>query len=247
MASSRRKKRRKISWTPVLLLGFVLALVLGLFYSPITAVRNFRVVGAQPHDQDRIANLARGLTGVPFGRVNVHAFETAVLRGRDIYTAQLSHNVFGSAVLRLQYRQPVATVQGPGFKNLYLDRSGVLFSSPEPYPGKRILMLDRKMTEPILALGQSWPCQLVSDFCIQLDSFPELQDAVVHLDDSGRLTLSKDKFGSVDLGGTDAMDAKLKKLRQLLDEQPDILSRVGKLVLVYPENPTIVPKGQSAQ
>jgi hypothetical protein len=243
MASSRRRKKRAVNWLPVIIVMLAASFVLGLFYSPITAVRNLRIVGVQPHDRNRVTQLAQSLEGVPYGRVDVLAFESSVLRGRDIYDADLSHNVFGSGVLRLKYRRPIAAVQGAGLSRIYLDDRGVLFSSPEPFQGLRKLILDATFKQPILAFGQAWPCAVVSDFCLKLNSFAELSDAVVHLSANGRLTLSKENFGSVDFGGTDAIDAKLKKLRQLLDEQPDILTRVRSLTLVDPETPAFEPKG----
>ena len=101
--SKRKKKKTSLNWPTIVWTLFVFNLLLGLFLSPITSIRNMRVIGAQPHDQDRVQSLAQALRGRPFGRVGAKQFESDILRQRDVYSATLSHNLFGSALVRLQY------------------------------------------------------------------------------------------------------------------------------------------------
>src|SRR5690242_13122103 len=103
MARKSKRKQRFINWKAVLTTVLVLNVVMGLMYSPLTSVRKMRVIGAQPHDVDRIDELTKTLRGIPFMSVNKTKFEGAILASRDVSEAEMSHNLFGSAVLRLKY------------------------------------------------------------------------------------------------------------------------------------------------
>ncbi|MEA2552272.1 MAG: cell division protein FtsQ [Fimbriimonadaceae bacterium] len=232
-----KRKKKAINWGPVLAIALAVNVVLGLFLSPITSVRKLRILGAQPHDTTRLRELAHSLQGVPFGLMPAERFESEVLRQRDVYNADLSHNLFGSGVLRLQYRRPVAILLG--VPNTYLDDQGVLYGSPEVIPGIRQLSLQEDYMQPVVALTQPWPSAVVAHLCNKLDSFAELEGGVVHLDTTGRLWISKENSGKVDLGGTEALDEKLRKLRQLLDDEPTLLSKVKTLTLTDPSRPAL--------
>src|SRR5947207_2729037 len=127
---ARKSKRRAINWGPAFGAALFANVVLGLLFSPLTSVRRIRVIGAQMHDAQRLANLAQGLRGVPFMLVPATNLESSALAPRDVYNASLAHNLFGSAVLRIGYRQPVAILVD--VPRIYLDNEGVLFGSPEP-------------------------------------------------------------------------------------------------------------------
>src|SRR5690348_172385 len=119
MARKSKKKKKAINWTAVVWTLFVVNVLFGLIYSPITSIRRLRVLGAQPHDLNRISSLAEGLTGKPFGKVDAAQLESQILGQRDVYNASLSHNIFGSAILRVQYRRPVAVLES--LPHTYLD------------------------------------------------------------------------------------------------------------------------------
>ena len=236
---SKRKKKTSLNWTAIVWTLFVFNLLLGLFFSPITSIRNMRIVGAQPHDQDRIQSLAQALRGRPFGRVGAKQFESDILRQRDVYSASLSHNLFGSALVRVQYRTPIAELSG--FPRTYLDADGVIFGSPEPYQGLRQLALDPEYAEPGMALTLPWPAKQVAELCTRLSSFDQLKDAAVHLDQTGRLLISREDKHTVDLGGTEQFDEKLAKLKAILEDDPQVLDRVSSLSLADPARPATKP------
>jgi hypothetical protein len=234
-----RKSKRKsvINWKPVLGTALCINVIVGLLFSPITSVRHIRIVGAQPHDTQRLNALAQGLRGVPFMVVPTTKLEGSVMASRDVYNAELNHNLFGSAVLRVQYRQPVAELVDP--PHIYLDNQGVLYGSPEAIQGVRQLGLDPEYLQPTVALTLPWPSTLVADLCVKLNSFDQLKDAVVHVDTTGRLWLSEANAGKVDLGGSDQLDEKLRKLKRLLDDDPQLLTRVRSLSLTDPTHPAL--------
>ena len=245
MARKSKRKKKALNWPAIVWTLFVANVLLGLFFSPMTSVRHVRVVGAQPHDEDRIQSLAQSLRGRPFGRVGAKEFESSVLQQRDVYEATLSHNLFGSALVKVQYRTPVATLAG--FPRTYLDADGVIFGSPEPYPGVRELDLDPEYAEPGMALTLPWPTKQVAELCTRLGSFDQLKDAAVHLDQTGRLLISREDKHTVDLGGTEQFDEKLAKLKAIFEDDPQILDRVSSLSLADPSRPATKPlKGSNS-
>ncbi len=242
---ARKSKRKSINWKPVLGTALCLNVVFGLLFSPLTSVRNIRVVGVQPHDLERLDGISQRLRGVPFMLVPTTKLEGMAMAPRDVYNADLSHNLFGSAVLRLQYRQPVAELADA--PHIYLDNQGVLYGSSETISGVRQLSLDPEYLQPTVALTMPWPSTLVSDLCVKLNSFDQLKDAIVHVDKTGRLWLSEANVGKVDLGGSEQLDEKLRKLKRLLDEDPQLLSRVQSLSLIDPTHPALDSRKSTSQ
>ena len=242
---ARKSKRKSINWKPVLGAALCFNVVLGLLFSPMTSVRHIRVVGVQPHDAERLNGISQSLRGVPFMLVPTTKLEGMAMAPRDVYNADLNHNLFGSAVLRLRYRQPVVElVNDP---RIYLDDQGVLFGSPEAFPGVRQLQLDPEYLQPTVALTLPWPGTLVADLCVKLNSFDQLKDAVVHVDTTGRLWLSEANAGKVDLGGSEQLDEKLRKLKRLLDDDPQLLARVRSLSLTDPSHPALDSRKSTSQ
>jgi cell division septal protein FtsQ len=240
MARKSKRKQRFINWKAVLATVLVLNVLTGLMYSPLTSIRRMRVIGAQPHDIDRINELTKGLRGIPFLSVKSTKFEGAILASRDVSEAALSHNLFGSAILTLKYRQPVASVVGT--PHAYLDDQGVIFASPEPYPELRQLDLGQEYLQPGVAYTLPWPSQQVAELCTKLNTVEELKGDVVHVEATGRLTISGEKGYTVDLGGAEQIDEKLRKLERMLEEDPNLLSNVQTLSLVDPARPAIKAK-----
>lgn len=239
MARKSKKKKRSINWSSVIWVLFVANILLGILFSPMTSVRHIRIVGAQPHDLERIGSLAQSLRGRTFGRVGAAEFESEVMQQRDVYNANLSHNLFGSAVLMVSYRQPVAVLAGE--PHTYLDSQGVIFGSPEMEPDLRQIALAPEYQEPGIALTLAWPSQIVAGLCTRLDSFDQLKGAVVHLDTTGRLLISREDTHSVDLGGSEQLDEKLAKLKSMMEDDPQILDHVQSLSLADPTHPAYTP------
>lgn len=224
---------------------FVVNVLVGLLFSPMTSIRKLRVLGAQPHDEDRLTSLGHALQGRPFARVGVTQLESDVLRQRDVYDARLSHNLFGSAVLTLKYRRPIAELVGA--PHTYLDDQGVIFGSPEPIQGLRQVALSPDYMRAGVALTLPWPSVSVAELITKLDSFDQLKNAAVHLDTTGRLLISRKDKHTVDLGGSGQLDDKLAKLRSMLEEQPQLLDRVQALSLADPMHPAFKPIRNASQ
>jgi hypothetical protein len=232
---ARKSKRKAINWKVIVWTLFAANMLLGLMYSPMTSVRNIRIQGAQRHDEGRIGSLAQALRGRPFARVAAEQFESAIMRQRDVYHASLSHNLFGSAIAKVEYRRPVAVLLS--MPHTYLDDQGVIFGSPEKMPDLRRIALAPEYVEPGVALALPWPSQSVAELCTKLDSFDQLKGAAVHLDTTGRLLIRREDKHTVDLGGTEQLDVKLAKLRGILDKDPELLNHVLSLSLADPNRP----------
>lgn len=240
----KRKKRRAVNWSPVLGALLTVNVILGLLFSPVTSVTRARVVGAQPHDVKRLTSLLQSLRGTPSSRIQVGQFESQVLAQRDVYSADLSRNLFGSAVVHLKYRRPVA--QLVNMPHAYLDDQGVLYNTPETFANIRQLNLAPEYSQAVASFAQGWPSGVIAKLCTDLDSFEQLRGAVVYLDTTGRLKLSKENIGEVNLGGTEALEEKLRKLRQFLLERPDLMTKVRTLDLTDPARPTATPLNVSS-
>ena len=112
--------------------------------------------------------------------------------------------------------------------------------------GLRELALDPEYLQPTVAMTLPWPSQVVAELCTKLNSFEELSSGIVHVDTTGRLWISGDKIAKVDLGGPEGLDMKLQKLRQLLGDDPQLLTRVQSISLTDPTHPALeVRKGAS--
>jgi hypothetical protein len=191
-----------------------------------------------------VRSLAQELRGRPFAKIGAAQLESDLLQPRDVLTADLSHNLFGSAIIHISYRRPVASIGANS--RTYMDDQGVIFASSEPYPGLRQIDLDPEYVQPGVALTLPWPSQDVAALCTKLDSFDQLKGAVIHLDTTGRLLISREDKHIVDLGGTQQIDEKLAKLRSILDDDPNLMDRVQSFSLADPARPASKPLKGSA-
>lgn len=131
--TARTRKRR---WYWLGSLGAVLLLVVGTLaaaYSPLFAVRDIRIVGAQSLDAGEIADALDGELGAPMPLVDHSAIRAALLEFPLIETYQVESHPPHQLVVRIVERTPVGVIEGDaGFT--VVDAAGVALSTQENRP-----------------------------------------------------------------------------------------------------------------
>ena len=125
----RRTKRVRLNPRPFIVLGLGVNLAAGVALSPVTAVRRVRVEGAPEADRERLTLLLQSLKGVPCARVDARTVESKALENSELRGASLARTPFGSAVLRVARRVPVARLFGDLDTGLSAD--GVLYRASQ--------------------------------------------------------------------------------------------------------------------
>jgi cell division septal protein FtsQ len=231
----RIRNRRFVAILWVLLIGNLAA---ALLYSPLTAIRRVRVVGAPYWDEARLGSILASVQGVPCAQVKAASIESAALAIPDVKSAEFDRNLFGSAVLTLTYRRPAASVAGrPG---VALFRDGSVFRSEASLDGLPAVRFDGTELDPNLTLARNWPAEEIARLAKRVKELPRAQEASIELGKDGSVCLNIGA-GQVVLGSCDDMDAKLATLQRILDKDPGILARVKSLNLVVASAPSVVP------
>jgi hypothetical protein len=241
----KRRKKQKRVWSPpadyTLWLWALLALnvVVGLAFSPVTGSRLVRVVGARAEDEPRIAKFLRAFEETPYSRVNEAQVATLALEDRSVERASFRTNVFGRGVLDLSYRRPVARVEGT--EALYLSSRGALFTGTPDAAVKVLLSAPGAVPQPNLSVFSSWRSGVAAQMCDNIaERLPDRTWRMV-VSASGFVSLESEGEGTVEFGSFEDADEKVQALVEVLQEDPERLSNVRKLVLTSPSNPVIVP------
>lgn len=238
----RRKKRAPIAWGPVLWVLIALNVTIGVFASPVTAIRTVRIDGAEKANESYLRSVARSVRGVPALQINPHAVESKVLATSSIQTATFSRNIFGRATLRVAYRTPIARIEGQPY--LFLSDSGVLFKSvsikPDGLPRVKVF---REALDANLTLAAPWPMARLAWLVEEAKKEGFGQAPTVEIGADGAVSLRENESGVVvRLGAPYELDQKLAKWKELLSADPNLFRKVRSVNLVEPTRPTIVPK-----
>lgn len=229
-----RRKRRRPNWGPILGLLIVANVAAGLMYSPLTEVRRIRIVGAPLWDRGRLVQAAQTLKDVPALSLNPREFETKLLAHRALLNADFRRSLFGSATLRLEYRQPVARVEGT--PRLCLGREGTLFSQPNAEPGLPVLRLHPSALRPSFTLAGAWPSRQIAELIGQIPA-PLREKLVIEVDSEGAICFNTGVGARIRLGSAERLLEKLRTLEGLLEDEPDLLRNVIELNLTEPTRP----------
>jgi len=243
---SRRKRRRRqrrwvrpIEFAPWLWGALVLNVVVGLLFSPVTAISHLRIVGAQSYDRGRLSNIGQSIKRRPLLRVNEQSVRSRALENQAVASASYRANLFGRGVLTVRYRRPVARVAGQ--ENLYLSDRGTLFSSPHKYTLSIRVEPPIDADETNLAVFGGWQGRAAARLCASIvRQLPE-SNWVLKVSSTGYVSLASDD-GVVEFGSFDKAEQKVQKLAEILLHDPDMLSDVVSLNLSEPADPSIVPK-----
>ena len=235
----RRTKRVRLNPRPFVVLGLVVNLAAGAVLSPVTAVRRVRVEGAPKADETRLIGLLQALRGVPCARVDVRAIETKALVNSELRGATLSRTPFGSAVLRVSRRLPLARLYARD--SMGLSEDGVVFRATDLPADLPWVNLPREAPEIALTLGNGWPAQNVAHLAGLVRGMGSHEPPRIDVKAGGRVCLNIDS-STVDLGRALELDEKVARLRELLRQQPALFVNFQGINLVDVEAPSFQPR-----
>lgn len=235
----RRTKRTRILLRPLVLMALVINLAAGAMFSPVSAVRKVRVEGAPANDEGRLKRILQSLRGVPCARVNAKAIESEALRNPELRSANLARTPFGSAVLRVARRTPVARLfAAPG---IGLSQEGVFYPASSLSKELPLVQLPDDYPKVGLSLGNAWRMTDVVRLAGLVGSLGAKDPVRIRLVRGGRLCLNIDS-GVVDLGGYEQLDAKVAWLEKTLKDRPSLFTTVESINLVKLDAPTYQPR-----
>lgn len=240
-----RRRRGRFSFTAFLWAALVGNVAAGLWFSPITAPRKVRVDGTPASLQGNVRAILASMRGVPCVRVDARAIETKVQALPGIRTANLTRNVFGNAVLRIETYRPIARLAGDA--GLYLSEDGVVFRSREEYGPMPSLAPPEGFGQPNFTLAQSWSSQRAAQMLAKAQNAgilgPESGQGLKLSISSGGTAWMDTPFGArIEFGTTERLDEKFAKLTELLKQSPELLSENSSVRLIAPNRPMIVPR-----
>ena len=234
-----KRKRVSLRPLPVIILLLVVNLVAGLLYSQLTVMRRIRVDGAPYWDQQRLTGVVGQLKGVPCAQIDAARVEAQALQNPEVRSAHLSRNLFGSAVLTVGYRRPVARFYNK--RDVALTIDGVVYPSshlPDNLP--TVEVADGAST-PLLTIAGDWPAAKVARVVLKAEEIDSSKQINVRFGPGSEVCLNMGT-GQVILGSCDDIDTKMRVLKERLPADPEYLSRVQALNLTVPSHPSEVPK-----
>lgn len=235
----RRTRKTRLRPRPFIVLGLAVNLVAGAAFSPITAVRKVRVEGAPAADEARLIGLLQNLRGVPCARVNARVLESEALQNPELRGASLARTPFGTAVLRVARRQAVARLFAASKIGLTAD--GVLYPASALADDLPTVKLPADYPAIGLTLGNGWRSVDVARLAGLITGISSREPIRIDLERGGRVCLNIDG-GLVDLGACDGLEAKVSRLREILQKRPDLFVTVQTLKLVAVQTPVFIPR-----
>jgi cell division protein FtsQ len=240
MRRKRKKSRLRIKWKPTLWVLTLVTIAAGICFSPITAVRKVRIDGALLPDHDRLEALAKELEGVPCVRIDPRDIESKVLALPEMRTAELSRTPFGSAVLTVRYRVPVARLMGS--PDMMLDAEGVLYPSMAPQQGLPVIQLPRGGPPTLATLAANWEPLGFANLATIARTLRPSGVIRIQMSESGVVSLNLDS-DRVILGSLEDLDKKIGVLKERMASYPNELSENEALNLTNPDFPSLVQRG----
>lgn len=233
----RRTKRVRLRPRPFIVLGLLVNLGAGVAFSPVSAVRHVRVEGAPPSDETRLTGLLQALRGVPCVRVNARDIEARALQNSELRSANLARTPFGSAVLRVARRTPVAKLNDV----TGLSDEGVVYAATVLPPDLPTVVPPPGEPEVGLTLGNGWPSADVAHLATLVRGDGGGKPPQIILVGGGRVCLNIEG-GTVDLGRLEGLEAKVARMREILRTRPGLFATVQTLSLVRVDAPAFLPR-----
>ncbi|UNK72119.1 FtsQ-type POTRA domain-containing protein [Microbacterium sp. H1-D42] len=146
--TQRSRRRRIILWGSI---GAVVALVLGSIiaaYSPLFAVREITVAGAETVDPVAVQQALAGQIGSPLALVDASAVKSALTEFPMIETYALEARPPHELLVRIVERTPIGVIESDAGFSL-VDAAGVVLSTtPEPPKGQAVLEVSGGIDSP---------------------------------------------------------------------------------------------------
>ncbi|MDR3688605.1 MAG: hypothetical protein P4L46_04440 [Fimbriimonas sp.] len=211
----------------------------GLKYSYITSIVNTRADGVPRYDHDRVEAILTDMHDKPCLSIDPRAIESRVMALQDVDEAELTRNVFGSALLKVRYREPVARLADR--PQVALSTDGVLYRSSLDLSALPTLKMPSSGPPILIAMMGSWQPACLAALAVYSRKHYPTSAVGIEVDPRGVVCLNIDS-GNVILGSCDDLDSKLKTLESRLQKNPNELMEVKSINLTLPSAPTIVPK-----
>ena len=233
--SQRKWKKKNADPTIVICVLLAINLVAGLIWSPVTALRKVRVVGATPSQQELIQRAINRFSGVQRSAISVHAVESEILTDRSLRSAKLEANLFGRGVLKVVQKEAVARLTVPD--GMVLAADGSVFLAESASESLPELSISPSFLKPVASPFSLWHSGSVAHLSQQLvKNFPEYSWIIV-VTDQRQLQLDPTTGAIVVLGTFENLDEKLSSLASILRQDPDILEERIELNLISAKNP----------
>lgn len=146
--TQRSRRRRIILWGSI---GAVVALVLGSVvaaYSPLFAVREIAVAGAEEVDPAAVQQALAGQIGAPLALVNASAVKSALTEFPMIETYALEARPPHELLVRIVERTPIGVIDSDAGYSL-VDAAGVVLSTtPDPPKERAVLEISGGIDSP---------------------------------------------------------------------------------------------------
>ncbi len=244
----RPRPRRRINWAPTLALLLTANVVYACFNSKVTAIRSVNLDGVRPTERNRLDRMVQSLRGVPALKIDPRAVENSFMNESRVLSADFRRNIFGVARLMLHYRIPVASLAGS--PKTYFDETGAIFFEPEPVEGSGKdlpqIKLDSKMRVSVMAISGVINYKSVAELAklarAELTGSNKTENPIeIDVQDNGGVCLNINN-GTVDLGTCEQLPEKIAKLKQVLQEHPDLFEVNSSLNLMIPERPQVIAR-----
>lgn len=237
----RKRKRTRLKPGPFLILGIIVVLVTGLIYSPLTSLSRATLVGVHPADRSQVEQILGALRGIPWIQVNNRWVETRAQRIPAVDHAQYSQNIFGRSRLTFVYRVPVARVKANAPTGM--DARGVIFRTDEVSTDIPLVVPPPASRAIYLGISGGFAAGRVADLAVKAKAMAPSDKITIWFNGEGALCLNLGE-GLVILGSTEELDRKLRALKEIQEQQPNILSRLEVLNLTEPSHPAKTYKKQ---
>lgn len=188
--------------------------------------------------------MANEIKGIPALKVDPRVVESPFMNETRIKNADFRRNVFGVGRLILAYRKAVASITGP--KQTFIDESGVVFTDPEEKSAMPSILLEDQIKVSVIALCGVINYKQLADLAqIVRTSFPDsltgANPVEIEVQETGGLCLNMNG-GIVILGTSDQVTEKIEKLKQVLQENPDLFKDNISINMMKPSLPQMTKR-----
>jgi hypothetical protein len=236
----RRKRKRSIKWRSIFLVLLIGNVAAGLLISPATAVRSVRVTGVRQEDEPFVRHVLQGLKDRPYFRIESRQIESRLLAAGHIRRVSLDRNLLGRGLLKVAYRDPVATLAGSG--TLKLCGEGEIYGDGHTYVGLPEVELPPTASGANLSLAFPIELRPLATIAARLQRMGLADKATIVVEESGSISVRRPEGGRIVLGAAKDLDEKFEKVQAYLDENPGALSKIAELNATVPERLTITPR-----
>jgi len=213
----------------------VLNVSAGLLFSPLTSANRVRVVGARPADYSQISAEIQQFRRQPCLVADRQTLEWKVGLISDIRSVDYALNLFGRGLMKIEYRVPVAEVQGS--TGHYLDAEGNLFPSQSIVEGLPVVALPEASKVPSASIVAGWDGERLAKLARNLPiAIPQVRWRI-ELDDRSVIFLTGNDLPKIVLGRPDDLEKKIDRLASILRDQPGLAKSAKEINLTAPDMP----------